>query len=101
MISTAIGSSISSRADFTAALSAASHPLFDTPVASCRRTTTAGAGLAALGRVALKTVLLDLRVEEAAVDAEHLRGLRPIAVRVAEGLHDEVLLELGDGLLEE
>src|SRR5690348_14707171 len=96
-----MGSSSSARAAFTAAFRAASHPPFATPVASCRRTTTAGAGLAALGRVALKAVLLDLRVEEAPVDAEHLRGLGTIAVRVAERLHDEVLLELGDGLLEE
>src|SRR5438445_7125788 len=57
--------------------------------------------LARLRRVALEPVLLDLRVEEAAVDAEHLRGLRAVPGCVAERLHDEVLLELRDGLLEE
>src|SRR6476646_2812877 len=102
VISTAIGST-SSRALFTAALRAASQPVFATPVVSWIRTTSSGSGsrLAALWRVALKAVLLDLGVEEAAVDAEHLGGLRAVAIGVAERLHDEVLLELGDGLLEE
>src|SRR5438477_5781551 len=103
MISTAIGST-SSRALFTAALSAASQPPFATPVVSWIRTTTgalAATALAAFWRVALKAVLLDLRVEEAAIDAEHLGGLGAVAVRVPEGLHDQILLELGHGLLEE
>src|SRR6266540_3527763 len=103
VISTAIGST-SVRASFTAALSAASQPDFATPVVSWIRTITgalATPALAALGRVALKAVLLDLGVEEPAVDAKHLRRLRAVAVRVAERLHDQVLLELRDGLLEE
>src|SRR6266511_602299 len=101
-ISTAIGST-SARALFTAAFRAASQPAVALPVVSWIRTTTgalaaaAFAALATFGRVALKAVLLDLRVEEAAVDAEHLGGLGTVAVRVAQRLHDEVLLELGDG----
>src|SRR5438132_13499861 len=55
----------------------------------------------ALRRVSLEAVFLDLRVEQTAVNTQHFRGFRAISGGVAEGLHDEVLLELGDGFLEE
>src|SRR5207244_8183702 len=55
----------------------------------------------ALRRVPLEAVFLDLRVEQTAVNTQHFRGFRAISGSVAEGLHDEVLLELGDRFLEE
>src|SRR5437879_4666584 len=55
----------------------------------------------ALRRVSLEAVFFDLRVEQTAVNTQHFRGFRAISGGVAEGLHDEVLLELGDGFLEE
>src|SRR5438067_11534901 len=55
----------------------------------------------ALRRVSLEAVFFDLRVEQTAVNTQHFRGFRAISGGVAESLHDEVLLELGDGFLEE
>src|SRR5438132_11894873 len=55
----------------------------------------------ALRRVPLEAVFFDLRVEQTAVNTQHFRGFRAISGSVAEGLHDEVLLELGDRFLEE
>src|SRR6266550_9249803 len=51
--------------------------------------------------IALEPVFLDLRVEQSAVNPQHFRGFRAIPVRVPERLHDEVLLELRNGFLEE
>src|SRR6266545_5055445 len=77
-----------------------------TPTTNARRAAlmtpnTVTSSSAALGREALESVLLDLRVEQASVDPQHFRGLRTIAARILERLHDQVLLELRHGLLEE
>src|SRR5207237_10815263 len=71
-----------------------------------RRTGSTSEGARTSGRptlrwVFLEAVFLDLRVEQTAVNTQHFRGFRAISGGVAESLHDEVLLELGDGFLEE
>src|SRR5712691_10937967 len=62
---------------------------------------TVTSSLAALGREALESVLLDLRVQQTPVDTQHFRCLRSITASVLECFHDQVLLELRYGLLEE
>src|SRR6266536_6367424 len=91
--STAIGLGAASFAPRTASVTAASQLRGDDPVASVIRTAL-GAALAALGRIALEPVLLDLGIEEPTIDPEHLRRLRAVPGRIAERLHDQVLLEL-------
>src|SRR5437870_806059 len=77
-----------------------------TPTKKARRAAlmtpnTATSSLAALGREALESVLLDLRVEQTSVDAEHFCRLGTITASVLQRLHDQILFELGNGLLEE
>src|SRR5258705_1645049 len=77
-----------------------------TPTTKARREAlitpnTMTSSLAALGREALESVLLDLCVEQTPVNAQHFCCLRSVTTGILERLHDQVLLELRNGLLEE
>src|SRR5437899_9363869 len=75
-----------------------------TPTKKARRAAlmtpnTATSSLAALGREALESVLLDLRVQQTSVDAEHFCRLGTITASVLQRLHDQILFELGTDFL--